>query len=661
MNTFKMAYRNVQKNLKEYLVYFLTLMISVSMFYAFNSIESQSAFELLNKTKGLIAEQMGIYISVFSVLIAIVLGLLIIYANQFILKRRKKELGIYMTLGMEQKKISRIFILETLMIGVIALVAGLILGVFISQVLSLLSLRLFAVGIGNYGFVLSYTALIKTIVCFIIIFILVMVFNTWTISNVKLIDLLMASRVNEELSYKSKGVYITAFVLSIICIVYSGRSFSVNGIMPNTEGFNTALFSLVIGTCLFFYSFSTLLMFILKGRDEIYLKNLNAFLIRQIGSKIKSNYMTMVVVCALLTATICVISTGASVAIGMNKNSSDATPYDMTILASVERSGEDVSARVKEYGVDLENYLDKSIEVSQYSSNLKYSDIIIGDVDFWQLDESLPTQYLPIISESDFNRAMEVQGKDGIELKEDEFLLNCNYDGTREMMQKFLSESGELSLNGVALHAKEKTNSKETINMTSIGNNDRGTIIVKDSLVNGLKLDYIYLNGIYKENVNPDEVMEALIPIGAELSSGLRYTTKSMMNDMYYGVFGFMVFISCYIGFIFLLISVAVLALQQLTETSDNIYRYRLLKKLGVDDKEINAVLFKQIGVYFMAPLALAIVYSIFGLREIMKIVLGFLNMPIGTNVFFVILLFVIVYGGYLVITYLSSKRMIEE
>ena len=197
MTSCKLILRNVRKNMRDYLVYFLTLMISVSMFYAFNSLSDQAAFSDLSATKALLYEQLDRLIGLLSVAIAVVLAFLIVYANQFLLKRRKKELGIYMMSGMKKGRISRLFAGETLCVGFFSLATGLILGLFFSQGVSLLSIQLFAADLSDYRFVLSGEALRQTVLCFAVIFFLVMIFNVRTVSFVKLIDLLSAERKNE--------------------------------------------------------------------------------------------------------------------------------------------------------------------------------------------------------------------------------------------------------------------------------------------------------------------------------------------------------------------------------------------------------------------------------------------------------------------------------
>ena len=294
----KLILRNVRKNIEDYLIYFLTLMISVSMFYAFNSIQSQPAFRDLDATKQLLSDQLGILLSALSVVVAVVLAFLILYANQFLLKRRKKELGIYTLLGMEKRKISRIFAGETLCVGVLSLLFGLLSGLLLSQGLSIVSLRLFAVDMSQFQVVFSMSALKKTIGCFALIFLIVMLLNVRTVSSVKLIDLLTAGRKNEVLVLKNKAAQIFLAVLSVLCIVSSGLLIQHYGILPSRENawFQIAAVLLAAGTVLFFFSVSAVLLTAIQANKNLYLKGLNTFLSRQIGSKIKTDFLTMSVV-----------------------------------------------------------------------------------------------------------------------------------------------------------------------------------------------------------------------------------------------------------------------------------------------------------------------------------------------------------------------------
>ena len=196
---FKLATGNIKKSYKDYTIYFLTLILAVCIFYSFNSIDSQKAiFDIKSSNANYITKLTEI-ISMFSIFVLVILGGLILYANNFLIKKRKKELGIYMTLGMGKRKISRILVTETFIVGAISLIGGLILGIGASQVLSAFILKLFDIGMNEYRFNVSINAIGKTILYFGIMFLLVMIFNVFIISKYNIIDLLSADRKNEKI------------------------------------------------------------------------------------------------------------------------------------------------------------------------------------------------------------------------------------------------------------------------------------------------------------------------------------------------------------------------------------------------------------------------------------------------------------------------------
>lgn len=665
MTSFKLIFKNVHKNLRDYLIYFLTLMISVSLFYAFNSISDQPAFSEMGMTRTLLYDQLGILLSALSVLIAIVLAFLIIYANQFLLKRRKKELGIYMMLGMKKGRISRIFAGETFCVGVIALAVGLIQGFILSQGVSLIALKLFAIELDKYQLAFSMGAFRQTIICFALIFFLVMLFNVWSVSSVQLIDLLTASRKNERLKSENRVLPVLMFLLSILCIGIAGVLFYKNGILPSRENmsFQIAGLALVVGTILLFYSFAAVFIQLMRSNKGFYLKGLNIFLVRQIGSKIRTNYFVMTVVCGLLTITICAVSIGASTALAMNKLSQAATPYDLTVISDVSIDGDsDITDYLATCDVQMSDYAKNMEQISVYDADMTYADLFAGqDLNLWPIDEAVPQSRVSVISISDFNRALAMQGKGPVTLNEGEYLLNCNYEGTYQYVIEALRTYSELSVGGVALQRASDEVLQETYVMTSVGNNDRGTLIVPDSVVTALPKDVNALLVQYKEETNPDEVLQKMIPIGLDETHGYRYSEKNMLYDMFYGINALVTFICCYVGLIFLLICAALLALKQLTETTDNIFRYGLLQKLGAKRQQINHTLFVQTGVFFTVPLVVAGLYSILLIGKGMEIVEEFMNIHIATNVWLTVILFLIVYGSYFIATYLSCKRMVTE
>ena len=211
----KLSLKNMTKSIKDYSIYFLTLVLGVAIFYMFNSLDSQQAMlEVSQSTREIIKLMIGM-LGFVSVFVSVVLGLLIVYANNFLINRRKKEFGIYMTLGMSKRQISKIILLETVFVGIISLVAGLIIGVFASQFMSILVSKLFEADMSEFQFVFSKDSCIKTCIYFAVMYLAVMFFNTITVSRYKLINLLNAGKKNEKVKMKNPFLAVLVFIFGI--------------------------------------------------------------------------------------------------------------------------------------------------------------------------------------------------------------------------------------------------------------------------------------------------------------------------------------------------------------------------------------------------------------------------------------------------------------
>lgn len=300
---FKLARQNVKRSVQDYAIYFLTLTIAVCIFYSFNSIESQPAFiEFMGQKKSYI-EMMKQLISGTSIFVSFILGGLIVYANNFLIKKRKKELGIYMTLGMPKRYISLVFVLETVIIGLVSLFAGILLGILASQGLSLGATKLLGFDTSTYAFVFSLASFWKTIIYFAVIYIFVMLFNQIVIRKHKLIDLLYASRKNEKIKLPNYTVSLVILVASIGVLALAYTRIITNGFDSANNSLVMTLLMGVIGTFGFFFSLSNVALTILQKRKSTYYKDLNIFVLRQIHHKVNTNFLSMATICIMLFST----------------------------------------------------------------------------------------------------------------------------------------------------------------------------------------------------------------------------------------------------------------------------------------------------------------------------------------------------------------------
>ncbi|XZJ10654.1 ABC transporter permease [Clostridium perfringens] len=671
---FKLAFKNIKKSYKNYVIYFLTLIFGICIFYTFNSIESQSVMMELNEQKQsafMMAEQL---IGYFSVFIAFVLGFLIVYANNYLIKRRKKEFGIYMTLGMENGSLSKMIFLETLFIGAISLGIGVVLGIMLSQALSVLTAYMFQVDLTKFQFVFSPLGFKRTVLCFSIIYLVVLIFNFISVRKIKLIDLLTASKRNEKPTIKNLWVSVILFLVSVgilgiayYKVIHDGIAFaSFNALgLPILLG--------CIGTFIFFYSLTGFFLKVIQGNKKFYLRDLNMFVMKQISSKINTTFVSLSFICLMLFLAICTFSGGLGINRAINADLKDLTKFDVTFWSN---SGENIENLLKEKNIDISNIAKEDSNMVMYDSGVKYSNFLSKE------GMTAMKNYFPVANDNDilvigengYNNTLKLLGKEPVNLKENQYLAVGNIDemkkwvneslenGNMDQMKKLVNKSSE---NGKKINISEKTlepaNKKyENINLYNFTmKGDILIFVVKDSLLEGLKPVSSRFNIMLKDNSNTKEELES---IRDQLVESQVYSiTKKEIYDNAAGLGATMAYLGIYLGLIFIITSAVVLAIQQLTESTDNVERYRLLKEIGVDQKMINKAIFTQVGVYFMLPLSLAIVHSIVGLKISSTIVGVFGNASIMPNIIITAIIFVIIYGGYFLATYLGAKKNINE
>lgn len=671
---FKLAFKNIKKSYKNYVIYFLTLIFGICIFYTFNSIESQSVMMELNEQKQsafMMAEQL---IGYFSVFIAFVLGFLIVYANNYLIKRRKKEFGIYMTLGMENGSLSKMIFLETLFIGAISLGIGVVLGIMLSQALSVLTAYMFQVDLTKFQFVFSPLGFKRTVLCFSIIYLVVLIFNFISVRKIKLIDLLTASKRNEKPTIKNLWVSVILFLVSVgilgtayYKVIHDGiavASFNILG-LPIVLG--------CVGTFIFFYSLTGFFLKVIQGNKKFYLRDLNMFVMKQISSKINTTFVSLSFICLMLFLAICTFSGGLGINRAINADLKDLTKFDVTFWSN---SGENIEKLLKEKNIDISNIAKEDSNMVMYDSGVKYSNFLSkeGMTAMKNYFSVANDNDILVIGENGYNNTLKLLGKEPVNLKENQYLAVGNIDemkkwvneslenGNIDRMKKLVNKSSEngkkINISGKTLEpANKKYENINLYNFTMKG--DILIFVVKDSLLEGLKPVSSRFNMMLKDNSNTKEELEN---VRDQLVESQVYSiTKKEIYDNAAGLGATMAYLGIYLGLIFIITSAVVLAIQQLTESTDNVERYRLLKEIGVDQKMINKAIFTQVGVYFMLPLSLAIVHAIVGLKVSSFIVGVFGNASIMPNIIITAIIFVIIYGGYFLATYLGAKKNINE
>lgn len=679
----KIAISNVKKIFKDYTIYFLTIAFTVCIFYSFNSIESQKALLDMNKNQ---AEYMTIIttlISVVSVFVSFILGGLILYANNFLIKKRKKELGIYMTLGMRKGKISTILLMETLIVGILSLIAGLLLGLVVSQGLSLFTAKLFDVEMAQFKFVISGSAILKTILYFALIFGVLMIFNTRIIAKYKLIDMLTAARKSENIKIKSPVVSSIIFVVAMIILGTAYYLVSESGLNPEKLGFKLSIVFGIIGTAGFFYGIAGFLLAIIQRSKNIYLKKLNIFVTRQISSKVNTNFVSMTVISLMLFITIVLLSTGLSFKSALEKGI--IAPFDASVKLFTDedskyKSMEEVFKAINYDFKEEDPTFITSYTIDGIDPNTMLKDYSVGDFKKSLDDGKYRWEHIDALKISDYNKIRSLYGEKPLTISDSEILVTSNFTAAKNSVKNFIEKSPQVNINGKEYKVANKEYLSEAIYNSEIADNVL-TIIVPDDFKD-MTLDSAYMNMNYKNPNNPaeEEEIKSLFdslsgyksegPLGGSYTKGaddeihnlpMIRATKTQVYEQSKGFTTMILYIGLYLGIVFLISSAAVLALQQLSEASDSSDRYKSLKKIGATEKMINKTIFTQTVIYFVMPLTLAIVSSIVGINVVNKFIALYGKPNIGPTALLTLGILVIVYGGYFYVTYVGYKSIVKN
>lgn len=660
---YKLSVSNIKKSFKDYAIYFITLIMGVCIFYIFNSMDSQTVMLELSSSQEEIIELLVSSLSYVSVFVSVILGFLIIYASRFLIKKRNKEFGIYMTLGMSKRKISLLLLIETFLIGLISLGIGLLLGIALSQITSIFVANMFEVNMTKFSFNFSKSAMIKTIIYYGIIYLVVMIFNTIIINKNKLINLLQASKKQEKIKLKNPYVCIVLFILSI-GMLGSAYYMVTDGLFKLLDyGMNILLFSIslgVVGTILFFYSISGMLLKILSKWHNIYYKKLNTFVFKQISSKINSMVISISVICIMLFITLCLLSSAFTIKNYFNNSINKYAPVDFQGVISTNADKEEVINSINSEKLIKDNVKDMVIINEYYDNNLLYRESL-GNYYPIIKDKYPYLRYdflVEIVGESDYNKLAKLYNLDKVSLKDDEYIIVSNYD--KELYDEVLDRDSIINIFGYDL----KPASKRCIEgFVRIGGNpsNLGFFVVPDKVINKEDASITMLVGNYR--TKDEDIVKLIEDKFSEYnrSNTITIDTKNDIKESSTGLSAIVTFIGLYLGIIFLISSSAILALKELSDSLDDKNKYQVLRQIGADEVDINKSLFKQMLIFFVMPLSLAIVHTIFGLRFCTYVLgsLGIDSILKGSVTTFIFL--IIIYSIYFIITYICSKNIIKE
>lgn len=682
---FKISLKNIRKSLKDYTVYFFTLILGVAIFYVFNAIDSQSVMLDVRENMMDIIKLMNDMLSGVSVFVSCILGFLIIYASRFLIKRRNKEFGIYLTLGMSKRKISVILFFETLLIGIVSLVAGLVIGTILSQFMSVIVANMFDADMTKFKFIFSMKACIKTLIYFAIMYVLVMIFNTFSISRCKLIDLLNAGKKTEKVTMKNPVICTIVFVIGVGILSYA--YWMVTRGVRTLNTFDKIGIPIALGcvaTFLIFWSVSGFMIRIFTSIKSVYYKGVNSFVLRQFCSKINTTVFSTTVICIMLFITISVLSAALSMKDSLSKDLDSMCPVDVQLakysydaMSEAYATSQNMNEKDREMledsklsiietlnnsGFDAQKYFKDVAEYNIYNTGLTVKDTL-GDIntDDYQF---MADTIMPVMTIGDYNSVARLYGNSTYELNDDEYIIVADYKNMVMIRNQALKKGIILSVNGKE-YKPRYNECKDGFVQIGVQNMNDGILVVPDNAVKPQQVRTMGLSADYRadtkeERYSIETQLDNLMKNISFKKSFISWNSRIELAESSVGLGALVTFIALYLGIIFLISSAAILALRELSDSADNKERYGMLRKLGVDERMIDMALFKQIGIFFAFPLILALIHSVFGIKFI-NIILATMGMSsmaasIGLTLAFV----AVIYGGYFLITYLCSRSIIR-
>ena len=676
---FKLAAKNIKNSLRDYAIYFYTLVIGVAIFYSFNSVTSQKALQELTGSRGQTASTLNMLTSGLSVFVAIVLGLLIVYASSFLMKRRSREFAVYMMLGMGKGRVSAILLIETVLTGLVSLIAGLFIGMGISQLMGILTIKLFQVDMSAYSFTVSLKDLLKTIGFFLVMYLVTMVFNSFVVGKMKLIDLLQSEKKTETIKRRNPILCIVMFVFGAVILGFTYYTLALTAKEVVVWKLASCVVAIGVATFFIMWSVSGMLLRIALRFKSAYYSGINTFTVRQISSKMNTIVSAMTVICLMLFLTLAFLITGFSMRKGLSDSINNCKAdmqlrYHEMIVGSDEatQSFDDIVERYNAYGYDLTSHFEDYVHFHTYFD----PDFECGDItgkDFGKLGQALP---FDIVKLSDYNTVTSFYGEPKISLTDGEFIIMCTYAKYSSIYNKSLGKDDTMTLFGHTLVSKYPEVQKGYIRIDGYSTN-AGLFIVPDSAVDESWAFKDYFIGNYKiDEGERREDIEALClnekdmveeRLSEDCEKGLlatdyflHMTTRTQTIEGFLGVTANLTMVGLYLGIIFLIACGAILALRCLSDCVDSVPRYRILRKIGVEEKAISRSLFVQTSVVFLLPLVLSIIHAAFAVSSLLPLIAVMGVRGMSFSVFVTTVVILLIYGGYFAITYNSGKEIIS-
>ncbi len=719
----KLAWGNVRRAGRDYLVYLFTLTLGVAVFYAFNTVSMQADVAGISE-EGL-AELLGDTLGGLTYFLAAVMGFLMVYANNFIMKRRKKEFGLYQVLGMTRGRVSLVMAIETAMVSGAALVLGLAIGVGVSWVMTFFTASMFRTQISNFRFFFSVPALALTMGCLAVIFALTLLFNLRVVARTRLVELMGAGRANEAVKTRNPIVACLLFVAGAAFVGMAYARLLRDGFPIQETGdsldaamrqFELTTGMVTAGTVMLFFGLSGALLQGIQALRGVYWRGLNMFTTRQLAAKVNTVSMSMAVISMILFLAITSVTCGMSIASVMNENLETYNPVDMSqqyVYVSPATQAwfesvypEDVQFAPAEQPYDLYEKLhgqrfvggEPTDEVAsikdvagEHTQVDQYLSIPLGTNDeplvtpgslAAQMGIETPSAFnnttaetygLYVAGAGQYNALLRMRGLPEVDLGDDGYVITCELgESITSLYDQFMAGGNVLTLGGFTLSPRASAvDTRASALCDSAMGGNTGTIIVPDAVLTQLGLTP-YASSLlvnYKGSLTTEQADDYVASFFADDPSADGVTRGywgSMIRrtEMYAqaaSMNGFISYLAIYIGFVLVVACAAILTIQQLSGVADSARSYRVLAELGCEEREVRHSMLAQQAVFFGFPLVVGVAHSCVALAVIIDLVKLFGRLSIGGTVGLTCAVFLAAYGGYFVVTYVMGAGIVRE
>jgi len=661
----KLAVSNIKRNKGTYIPYMITCICCIAMTYMMFFVTQSKDLSVQVPDSAMVTSIMFLGIAVIYIFSFIFL----LYSNNFVMKRRQKEIGLYNILGLEKGHIMKMMAVETLFTSVISIIGGIAVGILGSKLALLLLLKILHVP-AQLGFYVCVPGIVVCTVLFLPVVIVTLFRNVHRVRLSQPIELLRSGNTGER---EPKAKWLMA-LLGFICLG-SGYYIAVTTKSPVTALglFFAAVLLVMAGTYLLFTAGSIAVLKVMRWKKSFYYKIKNFTSISGMIYRMKQNAMGLASICILSTGVLLMLSTTVSLNMGIEDSLSDMFPYDAgftfnnVTFEEVPRLRKAFDEAVEKEKVPYEEKVTQVILDISIARNGNEMEILTRDT-----AASANVEYLTIVPEEEYEK---ISGKT-VELKPGEILAFQENGG-----------KGNIALNGVAYKVKEWLEEKPTY--------DRGNNIFYKTTIVVTKEDLQKMDALQKELIGKDRGYlklefglyieggkEADIKYGNLIREDLEPLTETLKGEensvspwfqssireehyrSFYTLNGGLLFLGIFLGFIFLVGAGMIIYYKQMSEGYEDKERFEIMQKVGMSRKEVKSAIRRQILMVFFLPLLMAVLHIIMAFPMISRL-LGLLGM-MNTELYILctagtIVVFAVIYAAIYMCTAKSYYKIVER